>query len=63
MVCPNENTKIDKRDEKLAKYNRLCFELRERPEGYTVKVIPTIIGCIGGGTKELKGSIRYQTNF
>ena len=33
MACPNEYNKIAKRDEKIAKYNRLCFELRERREG------------------------------
>ena len=58
MACPNEYNKIGKRDGKIGKYNRLCFELRERREGYTVKVIPTIIGCLGGGMKELKESIR-----
>ena len=30
MACPNENNKIAKRDEKIEKYDRLCFELRER---------------------------------
>ena len=58
MACPNENNKIAKRDEKIGKYNGLCFELRERREGYTVKVVPTIIGCLGGGMRELKESIR-----
>ena len=66
MAYPNENNKIAKRDEKIGKYNRLCFELRERRDGYTVKVVPTIIGCLGGGMKELKESIRqifeYENN-
>ena len=66
MACPNEYNKIAKRDEKIGKYNRLCFELRERREGYTVKVIPTINGCLGGGMKELKENIRqifeYDSN-
>ena len=66
MAYPNENNKIAKRDEKIGKHNRLCFELRERREGYTVKVVPTIIGCLGGGMKELKESIRqifkYENN-
>ena len=65
MACPNEYNKIAKRDEKIAKYNRLCFELRER-RGYTVIVILTIIGCLGGGMKELKDNIRqifeYDSN-
>ena len=66
MACPNENNKIAKQVEKIGKYNRLCFELRKRREGYTVKVVPAIIGCLGGGMKELKESIRqifeYENN-
>ena len=57
MACPNENNKIAKRDEKIGKYNGLCFELRER-RGYMMKVVPTIIECLEGGTKELTESIR-----
>ena len=38
MACPNENNKIAKQDGKIRKYNRLCFELQERREVYTVKV-------------------------
>ena len=66
MAYPNENNKIAKRDEKIGKHNRLCFELRERREGYTVKVIPTITGCLGERMKELRESIRqifeYENN-
>ena len=29
MACPNEYNKIAKRDKKIAKYNRLCFEFQE----------------------------------
>ena len=58
MASPNESNKIAKRDEKIGKYNRLCFELRERREGYTVKVIPRIIGYLEGGLKEQRKSIR-----
>ena len=58
MACPNENNKIAKRDENIGKYRRLCFELRERREGCKVKVVPSIIGCLGGGMRELKESIR-----
>ena len=58
MACSTECNEIAKRDKKIAKYNRLCFELRERREGYTVKVIPTIIGCLKGRMKELKKNIR-----
>ena len=44
--------------DKIRRYGQLCFELRERREGYTVAVIPTIIGCLGGGIKELKESLK-----
>ena len=58
MVCPNENNKIAKRDKKIRKYNRLCFESREQRESYMVKVISTVTGCLGRGMKELKESVR-----
>ena len=63
MACSNEYNKVDKRDEKMTKYHRSCFELLEQGEGYTLKVIPTIIGCLGGGIKELKGSIRQNFEY
>ena len=63
MACPNENNKIAKRDEKIEKYDRLYFELRERWEDYMVKVVPTIIGCLGVGMQELKESIRQIFEF
>ena len=63
MACPNEFNKIAKRDKKVAKYNRSCFESREQREGYTVKMIPTIIGCLGGGIKELKENIRQILEY
>ena len=66
MACPNEYNKILKRGKKIRNYNRLCFELRKRQEGYTVRVIRTIIGCLGGGMKEVKESIiqifKYDNN-
>ena len=45
MACPNE--KNEKREEKMRKYQQLCFELREHREGYTVNFVPVIIGCLG----------------
>ena len=50
----------------IMKHNlsQLCFEVRERREGYTVEVIPTIIGCLGGGMKELRTNIeRILKNY
>ena len=54
MACPNEVNRQVKREEKIKKYEQLCFELRERRESYTVKVIPIVIGCLGGGIKVLE---------
>ena len=53
MECPYESNKYGKREEKIRKYQQLCYELRERRDGYKVKVIPAVIGCIGGGMKRL----------
>ena len=59
MACPIESNKDTKRMNKITKYRQLCFELRERREGFfTVNVIPMIIGCLGGGIKELKESLK-----
>ena len=58
MACPNESNKEAKREEKMRKYHQLCFELRERREGHTVIVMSTVIGCLGGGIKELKANIK-----
>ena len=51
MACPNESNKDEKRGEKIQKYQRLCFELRERREDFTVRVVPFVIGCLGGSLK------------
>ena len=57
-ACPNEINEDGKREEKIRKYQQLCYELRERRDGYKVKVIPVVIGCLGGGIKRLKDDIR-----
>ena len=54
MARSNEANRQVKREEKIKKYEQLCFELRERREDYMVKVIPIVTGCLGGGMKELK---------
>ena len=58
MICPIESNKDTKRMNKITRYRQLCFELRERRDGFTVNVIPTIIRCLGGGIKELKESLK-----
>ena len=44
MACPNESNKEKKRQEKMRKYQQLCYEIRERRDGYKVKIIPVVIG-------------------
>ena len=41
MECQNESNNEVKREERIRKYQQLCFELRER-RGYTVTVILTV---------------------
>ena len=46
----------------IQNYQQLCFELQERRQGYKVRVIPAIIGCCGGGMRELKRDLRELFN-
>ncbi|CAB4034523.1 Hypothetical predicted protein [Paramuricea clavata] len=62
MACPYESFKDGKREDKIRKYVELCYELRERRDGHKVKVIPAVIGCLGGGMKRLKDDIRELIN-
>ena len=54
ITCPNEANRQVKQKKKIKKYEHLCFEMREMREGYMVNIIPIVIGCLGGGMKELK---------
>ena len=54
MACSNEKNKDWKREEKMCKYQQLFFELRERRQGYMVKFVPVVIGCLGGGNKAIR---------
>ena len=58
MAYPAEGNKIEKGNEKVQKYQQLCFQLRERRQGYKVKVIPAITGRCGRGLRELKRDLR-----
>ena len=65
LACPNEYKKVAKRDEKIGTYNQL-FWIALNYEINEVKVIPTVIRCLGGERKELQESIRkifkYDSN-
>ena len=58
MACPYELNIHEKRIEKLRKFQQLAFELRERREQYRVTVVPLVIGCLGGGIKQLTKDIK-----
>ena len=53
MACPQEHNISDKHREKLNKYQQLAFTTREKRPGYDVKILPMIIGCLGGGMQRL----------
>ena len=58
MACPYELNTHEKRIKKLRKYQQLAFELRERREQYRVMVVLLVIGCLGGGIKQLTKDIK-----
>ena len=60
MACPHESNIHEKRIEKLRKYQQLAFEMRERREQYRVTVVPLVIGCLGGGIKQLIKDIKVS---
>ena len=58
MAFPNETNKDEKREEKMRKYQQICFELRELQQGFMVKFVPVIIRCLGGKAKQLENDVR-----
>ena len=58
MACPNESNIAKKRREKLDKYQQLAFEIREKRNDYLVEILPIVIGCMGGGMKEVEVQVR-----
>ena len=42
----------------MRKYQQLCYEIRERRDGYKVKITPVVTGCRGGGMKRLKDEVK-----
>ena len=58
MACPQQQNIDAKRMEKLTKYRQLAFETRERRPGYVIKVVPVIIGALGGGMKMLETKLK-----
>ena len=62
MAGPQQQNIDTKRMEKLTKYRQLSLETRERRPEYVIKVIPVIIGALGGGMKMLKTELKTVFN-
>ena len=62
MPCPQQQNIDTKRMEKLTKYRQLAFEMRERRPGYVIKMVPVIIGALGGEMKMLKTELKTLFN-
>ena len=58
MACPYESNIREKRIEKMRKYQQLAVQMRKRHEQYRVMVLPLVIGCLGGGLKQLTKDIK-----
>ena len=48
MACPMQQNIDTKRIDKLTRYRKPAFETRERRPGYTLTIVPVIIGAHGG---------------
>ena len=58
MACPNEKNIGEKHREKLSKYQQLAFEMREKRPEYRVEIVPIVIGCLGGGMKQVECRVK-----
>ena len=43
---------------KLTKYQKLAFEMREKRPEYRVGIVPIMIGCLGGGMKQVECQVK-----
>ena len=50
----SQSGEASKGKKELSTSDLLAFEIRERRPGYTVEVIPFVIGCLGEGMKKLE---------
>ena len=60
MACPYELNIHEKKIEKLQKYQQWTLKLRKRREQYRVTVLPLVMGCLGGGIKQLTKDINVS---
>ena len=52
MACPMQQSIDTRRRDKLTQYRQLAFEMKERRPGYTLTIVPIIIGALSGGMKK-----------
>ena len=57
MACPREQNKQSKKNEKIKKYQQLCFKPRERQQEFKVKVL-TVTVVVGRCDCGMKRAIR-----
>ena len=53
IVCLQEGNTEMKIEKKIDKYQQLAFETREKRMVYKAKIIPLVVGCLGGGIGKL----------
>ena len=58
MACPNEKNIGEKHCEKLNKYQQVAFEMLEKRPEYRVEIEPFVIGCLGGGMKQVECQVK-----
>ena len=58
MACPDEKNIGEKHCEKLTKYQQLAFKMREKRPEYRVEIVPIVIGCLGGGMKQVECQVK-----
>ena len=58
MACPSEKSVLERNKEKIQKYQKLAFEVRESRARYRVEVIPIVIGCISGGVGVMREQVK-----
>ena len=58
MACPDEKNISEKHREKLTKDQQLAFEMREKRPEYRVEIVPIVIGCLGGGMKQVECQVK-----
>ena len=57
MSCPQERNIEIKYKEKIEKYQQLAYDTREKRKNHEVKVMPLIIGSLGGGVRRMQKEI------